>query len=53
MLIGRTKQNVKGINCLKQTMHIKYTKTRRDQVAERGSEGMDKESKSHCTTLSN
>lgn len=49
---GRTKQNVKGKNCLKQTMHVKYTKMRRDHIAERGSERMDKESKSHCTKLS-
>lgn len=41
-LLGRTKENVKGINFLKQTVHVKYTKMRRDQVAER-SEGMDKE----------
>lgn len=42
MLLGRTKQNVKDINCLKQSMHVKYNKMRRDQVAER-SEGIDKE----------
>lgn len=53
MLFGRTKENVKGINCLEQTMHLKYTKMRRDQVAERGSKGMDEESKRHCTKLSN